>query len=382
MKKVRILSVDMLRGWVMIVMALDHIRDYTSMYHFNPEDLSQSNVTLFFTRWVTHFCAPVFMFVAGTGTGLGAINGKTKKQLSHFLWTRGLWLILLEFSVIRLGWDFNLRESNIILIVIWALGVSMLALAAMIYLPKKWILGIGLIMVFGHNILDDIQPEQMGGLSALWKILHVRSDFDIGSVTVISVYPLIPWIGVMALGYLFADFYRLEVKLRQKRMLFLGLIVTGLFFVVRGINVYGDAEPWSVQSTLGLTVASFFNTTKYPPSLSYLLMTLGPSIILLVFLEKVKGRIAEFLIVFGRVPMFYYIVHIYLIHLIAVFLGFFQGFTWHDMAVRFRFLPEDYGFGLGVTYAVWILTIAMLYPLCKSYIKLKKGKTHPFYSYI
>jgi uncharacterized membrane protein len=382
MKKERIFSVDMLRGWVMIVMALDHIRDYTSIYHFDPEDLSQSSVTLFFTRWVTHFCAPVFMFVAGTGTGLGAINGKTKNQLSYFLWTRGLWLILLEFTVIRFGWEFHFREFSLILIVIWALGMSMLALAALIYIPKKWLLFIGLVMVFGHNLLDEIRPEQLGGFSALWKILHVQSSFNIGSLTVRTIYPLIPWIGVMALGYVFADFYRLEVKLRQKWMLLLGFAITGLFFIVRGINVYGDPEPWSAQATFGLSVASFFNTTKYPPSLSYLLMTLGPSIIILVVLEKVKGRIAAFLIVFGRVPMFYYIVHIYLIHLIAVFLGFFQGFTWHDMAVRFRYLPEDYGFGLGVTYAVWLLTVAILYPLCKSYIKFKSSRKHPFYSYI
>lgn len=264
LKKERIFSVDMLRGWVMIVMALDHIRDYTTMYHFDPEDLSQSNVALFFTRWVTHFCAPVFMFVAGTGTGLGAINGKSKKQLSHFLWTRGAWLIFLEFTVIRLAWDFTFREFSLILIVIWALGMSMLALAALIYLPKKWLLGIGLIMVFGHNLLDGIQPEQMGGFSALWKIMHVSSDFKIGSLTVLTVYPLIPWIAVMALGYVFADFYRLEAKLRQKRMLLLGVIVTGLFFVVRGSNVYGDAVPWSVQSSFGMTVASFSTQQNTP----------------------------------------------------------------------------------------------------------------------
>lgn len=381
-KKERIHSVDMLRGMVIIIMALDHMRDYTTLYHFSPEDLSQTTVPLFFTRWVTHFCAPVFMFVAGVGSGLGEIHGKTKKQLTHFLWTRGLWLVLLEFTVIKLGWTFNFTDRTIYLIVIWALGMSMLSLAVLIYVPKKWLLAMGLIMIFGHNLLDGISPESFGIFSPLWKMLHVDSEFQLGSFTVYAKYPMIPWIGVMALGYVFADLYRQQAKIRQKKLLILGLGIIALFLVVRGINIYGDPHPWEAQSTFGMTVVSFLNVNKYPPSLSYLLMTLGPSIVLLAVFERIKGWLVDFLVVFGRVPMFFYVVHIYVIHLIAVFLGLYQGYTWKDMANDFFALPQDYGFGLEVTYFLWIILIIGLYYVCESYMKFKKGKTHPFFSYI
>jgi len=381
-KKERILSVDMLRGMVMIIMALDHIRDYSTYYHFSPEDLSQTSIPLFFTRWVTHFCAPVFMFVAGVGSGLGEINGKSKKELSYFLWTRGLWLVLLEFTVIKLGWTFNFTDKTIIMQVIWALGMSMLSLAVLIYVPKRWLLIFGLIMVFGHNLLDNINPDTFGVLSPFWKMFHVDSTFPLGSFTVIAKYPMIPWIGVMALGYVFADFYRMKANFRQKHMFLFGLVCTVLFIGIRRINIYGDPHPWSSQPTIGMTVVSFLNTNKYPPSLSFLLMTLGPSIMLLAVFERVHGWVVKFLVVFGRVPMFFYVVHIYSIHIIAILLGVYQGFKVTDMMNLFRNLPQDYGFGLPVTYALWIFLIVTHYYLCKEYIKFKRTKTHPFFSYI
>jgi uncharacterized membrane protein len=372
----------MLRGLVMVIMALDHIRDYTSMYHFDPADLTQTTIPLFITRWVTHFCAPVFMFVAGVGTGLGEINGKSKKQLSHFLWTRGLWLVLLELTVVKLGWTFNFSNHTIYLLVIWALGMSMITLAALIYVPKKWLLFFGLIMLFGHNLLDGIDPETFGSLSFLWKILHVQSTFNLGPLEFLAYYPVIPWIGVMTLGYVFAEFYRMEAKNRQQKMLILGGVTTLLFLVIRGINVYGDMSPWSVQPTIGMTIVSFFNVTKYPPSLSYLLMTLGPSIMLLAIFERIHWKVSDFLIVFGRVPMFFYIVHLYLIHALSVILGLFQGYPIADMMHDFEQLPPNFGVGLVATYFWWVLLIILTYFLCRSYIKFKRGKTHPFYSYI
>jgi len=381
-KKERILSVDMLRGMVMIVMALDHIRDYTSVYHFAPTDLTQTTIPLFITRWVTHFCAPVFMFVAGVGVGLGEINGKSKKELSYFLWTRGLWLVLLELTVVKLGWTFNFTNHTIYLLVIWALGMSMITLAALIYVPKKWLSIFGLIMVFGHNLLDGINPESFGSLSFLWKILHVQSTFYLGHIEFLAYYPVIPWIGVMALGYVFASYYRLEVKIRQPKILLLGAVTTLLFLVIRGSNIYGDMSPWSVQSTIGMTIVSFFNVTKYPPSLSYLLMTLGPSIMLLAVFERIKGKVSNFLIVFGRVPMFFYIVHLYLIHTLSVLLGWYQGYSLAEMANDFEVFPPNFGIGLVGTYVYWILLIVLSYFLCKSYIKFKKGRKHPFFSYI
>lgn len=381
-KKERILSVDMLRGLVMIVMALDHIRDYTTFYHFDPTDLTQTTIPLFITRWVTHFCAPVFMFVAGVGAGLGELNGKSKKQLSHFLWTRGLWLILLEFTVVKLGWTFNFTDKTIYVLVIWALGICMVSLAVLIYVPKRVLLFFGLLMVFGHNLLDGVDPSTLGKFGPLWMLLHVKGEFMIGSFTTYVYYPYIPWVGVMALGYVFADVYRKEAKVRQKQIFMLGLFISILFLVVRGTNIYGDMRPWSEQPSLGMTIVSFFNVTKYPPSLSYLLMTLGPSIMLLAVFERIKGKVSDFLIVFGRVPMFFYIVHLYLIHTLCVFLGWYQGFTFMDMANDFESFPQDFGIGLVGTYIYWILLIVLSYFLCRSYIKLKKGKKHPFYSYI
>ncbi len=383
MKKERILSVDMLRGLVMVTMALDHMRDYSTMYHFDPEDLSQSNFLLFLTRWVTHYCAPVFMFVAGVGTGLGEIGGKSKQQISHFLWTRGLWLIILEFTVIRFSWYFNFDYSHIFLLVIWALGICMVFLAAIIYLPKKVILIGGLIMVFGHNLLDPIDPESLGRWGSLWKILHSRSDIQIGSFNIGVIYPLVPWIGVMALGYVFGEYiYRQEEKTRHKYLLVLGSGLTALFILIRGINVYGDMNPWSVQPTFAMTIASFLNATKYPPSLIYLLMTIGPAILTLYLFEKVKGSVADFLIVFGRVPMFYYVLHLYLIHLFSVLLGLYQGYSLSEMMMPFFMYPQDFGFGLPVSYALWIIVVAILYPLCRWYMNLKKRKSHPLFSYI
>ncbi len=380
--KIRLQSVDMLRGLVMIIMALDHMRDYTTMYHFDPSDLSQTTIPIFITRWVTHFCAPVFMFVAGVGTGLGEINGKSKKDLAHFLWTRGLWLVLLELTVVKLGWTFNFTESTIYLLVIWALGMSMITLAALIYVPKKLLLLFGLVMVFGHNLLDKINPESFGAWSFVWNLLHVQSLFQLGSFQVLAYYPVIPWIGVMTLGYVFADFYKLEAVNRQRKMALMGIGITLLFFVVRGLNVYGDSSPWSIQPTTGMTIVSFFNVTKYPPSLSYLLMTLGPSIILLSVFERIRGKISDFQVVFGRVPMFFYIVHLYLIHTFAVILGVFQGYSLMDMMTDFEKYPVGYGYGLFVTYYLWLMLIIATYFLCRSYIKFKKGKMHPFFSYI
>ena len=382
MQKERIISVDILRGLVMVIMALDHMRDYSTMYHFNPEDLTQTTIPLFFTRWITHFCAPVFMFVAGVGTGLGEIAGKSKKELSHFLWTRGVWLIILEFTIIRFAWFFDVNYYLLPLLVIWALGICMIFLAAIIYLPKKVILSIGLIMIFGHNILDQFHAGDMGIFSSVWRIFHEESVINLGSLAILVKYPLIPWIGVMAVGYVFADLYRSDAGIRQRRMLIIGTGFTLLFLIIRGINIYGDPNPWSAQSTLGKSIVSFLNATKYPPSLVYLLMTLGPSIILLSIFEKIKGPVANFLIVFGRVPMFFYILHLYLIQVFSMALGLHQGFSFKELSVAFFNFPQEFGYNLYVTYALWILLIAVLYPVCKWYMDLKKRRSHPLFSYI
>jgi len=248
--------------------------------------------------------------------------------------------------------------------------------------PKKWLLIGGLVMVIGHNLLDGVDPDSLGIWSFLWKVLHVQSSHSLGSLQIYIFYPVIPWIAVMALGYVFADFYRMEASKRQQKMLLIGVVMTVLFFVIRGINVYGDMNPWSVQSTTGMTIVSFLNVTKYPPSLLYLLLTLGPSIILLSLFERIHGKLSDFLIVFGRVPMFFYIIHLYLIHSVAVVLGVIQGYSVWDMMHDFEELPEGYGMGLVASYIFWIALIVVSYYLCRWYVGFKKGKTHPFYSYI
>jgi uncharacterized membrane protein len=370
----RITSIDLLRGIVMIIMALDHVRDYfhASVMFFDPADLSQTSPELFFTRWITHFCAPVFVFLAGTSAFLAG-QRKTKKQLSSFLLTRGIWLILIEFTLVNFAWSFNIKLPFIGLGVIWALGISMIALAGLIYLPLKFILAAGLIIVFGHNLLDGIHFKNV-----FWSALHEPRVFRIDDSHLIRfTYPVLPWIGIMLLGYCFGRLYTKEftAELRKKWLLIIGTTATALFVIIRAINIYGDPESWSTQNSSTFTFLSFLNTTKYPPSLLYTLMTLGPSMIFLAFAEKPLNRFTQAITRVGRVPMFYYILHLYLIHLLAMLAAEFSGFSWSDMILQRRTWVDPqlkgYGFSLGITYLVWIGVVLLLYPLCKWYDKYK-----------
>jgi uncharacterized membrane protein len=370
----RITSIDLLRGIVMVIMALDHVRDYfhASVMFFDPADLSQTSPELFFTRWITHFCAPVFVFLAGTSAFLSG-QRKTKKQLSSFLLTRGIWLILIEFTLVNFAWSFNIKLPFIGLGVIWALGISMIALAGLIYLPLKFILAAGLIIVFGHNLLDGIHFKNV-----FWSALHEPRVFRIDDSHLIRfTYPVLPWIGIMLLGYCFGRLYTKEftAELRKKWLLIIGTTATALFVIIRAINIYGDPESWSTQNSSTFTFLSFLNTTKYPPSLLYTLMTLGPSMIFLAFAEKPLNRFTQAITRVGRVPMFYYILHLYLIHLLAMLAAEFSGFSWSDMILQRRTWVDPqlkgYGFSLGITYLVWIGVVLLLYPLCKWYDKYK-----------
>jgi len=317
----RIESIDLLRGLIMIIMALDHVRDYfhAGSFIFDPADLSRTNGILFFTRWITHFCAPVFMFLAGTSAFLVG-ERKSKKQLSKFLLTRGLWLMFLELTIVNFGWYFNIRFSFLPLIVIWAIGLSMVVLSGLVYLPKKIILVIGLLIVFGHNLLDNIHVEGNGFTAFLWAELHERHSFQIGDRIVRTGYPVLAWIGVMALGYCFGSLYswNFNAEKRKRLLLWIGGAAVLFFIVIRATNVYGDASLWSKQPTAFFTFLSFLNTTKYPPSLLYILMTLGPAIILLAITGKKLPGYTKAVIHIGRVPMFFYLIHIYIIHLVAM----------------------------------------------------------------
>jgi len=375
----RIESIDLLRGLVMIIMALDHVRDYfhADAFLYAPTDLSKTNAFLFFTRWITHFCAPIFMFLSGTSAFIvGARKGK--KYLSKFLFTRGLWLIFLEVTVISFAWYFNLHFTIIDFLVIWALGISMIALAALIYLPLYTIAIISLVMVFGHDLLNNVHVPGTGLASFGWALLHEQQLFNYGGYQFFVGYPIIPWIGVMALGYCLGKLYiqGYNESKRKKMLLQLGATAILLFTVLRFVNVYGDPSPWLKQSSILLTFLSFINVSKYPPSLLYLLITLGPALLFLAFTEKTKSWLAAQTIIIGRVPMFYYIVHLYLIHLAAMIATYFCGFTWKDMIlvtwVSFDPKLRGYGFSLGVVYLIWFLLIALLYFLCRWYERYKK----------
>ncbi|WP_067029809.1 DUF1624 domain-containing protein [Allomuricauda sp. CP2A] len=376
-RKKRIKSIDMLRGLVMVIMALDHVRDYfhADAYFFDPSDMAQTNVPLFWTRFVTHFCAPVFVFLAGTSAFFVG-QRRDKKSLSIWLLKRGLWLVIAELTIIKLAWMFKLDYSTILLQVIWVLGISMIFLAGFIHLPKKFMIGLALLAVFGHNLLDPIAPTDTVA-SGFWTFLHVFNIVNMGSFQVFVGYPMIPWIFVMPLGFYFGELYKpsYDPKLRIKRLFQLGLGLTLLFFVLRSINIYGDPYTWTEQESFGMTIASYFNITKYPPSLLYLLITLGPSILFLAFVENIQNQWTEKLVVIGRVPMFFYIVHIYVIHLLAVVAAMSTGFDFSDMVidiwVTLQPQLQGYGFDLWVVYLVWIVLTIALYPVCSWYNNYK-----------
>ena len=378
--KKRIESIDLLRGFAIVFMALDHVRDYfhADYFFYDPTDMQQTNGALFFTRWITHFCAPVFMFLAGTSAFLVG-ERKTKKELAAFLLKRGLWLMLLETVVINFGWSFNTSYPLLRLQVIWALGLAMVIMSAVVYLPPKIILAIGLMILFGHNLLDNIHAAGNSFMDILWGQLHERKRFIIGDRLVATGYPIIPWFGIMALGYCMGSFYKkgMDAALRKKYLLIIGAAAIVLFLLIRGINLYGDMSPWAMQHSPILSICSFLNVTKYPPSLLYSLMTLGPALILLALLEKPLNRFGKIIIVFGRVPLFFYILHIYLIHGLAVIAVVLSGRPWTDMISITNLNAKDspwlqgYGFSLWQTYLVWILVVALLYPLCKWYDKYK-----------
>lgn len=370
----RLESIDLLRGLVMILMALDHTRDYfhNDAFLFAAEDLSKTNMVLFFTRWITHYCAPVFVFLSGISAYLQR-GRKTKKELSAFLFTRGLWLILVELVFVALFRTFNLHFIFNNLQVIWAIGVSMAVLAGLIYLPLKVILGIAVVILAGHNLLDTVHVPGNGAVSFLWSVLHDPKVFTYGDHIIRVAYPVLPWIGVMALGYAVGCLYDHEFSSRRRKILLVqyGLGCMLAFILLRIGNFYGDAHHWQLQNTAAFSFLSFINVTKYPPSLLYTLVTIGPAMIFLGLAEKKMGSFSRKIIVFGRVPMFYYLAHILLIHLLALAGVYIQGHPLTDMVLSTSVLAapalKGYGFSLPVVYLVWVLVVVMLYPLCKRF---------------
>jgi uncharacterized membrane protein len=377
----RITSIDLLRGAVMIIMALDHVRDYfhADAYLYDPLDLDKTSVALFFTRWITHFCAPVFMFLAGTSAFLVG-QKKTKKELSIFLLTRGIWLVLLELTVVNFGWNFDISFTNIYFIVIWALGVSMIVLAGLIHLPFKLILLTGIVIVAGHNLLDNSHVPGNTLKAFGWSLLHDSNFFNWNGKNVLIGYPVIPWIGIMALGYCLGALYtpNFSAERRKRILLIIGCSAIALFILLRFMNGYGDRAPWSPQSSPFYSFLSFLKVSKYPPSLLYALVTLGPAIIFLALSENIKGSFSKIISVYGRVPMFYYLLHIFFIHIATMIAApLFTDFSWKVWILKeplwFTETLKGYGFSLGVVYLVWLGIIISLYPLCKWYDRYKQN---------
>lgn len=376
-EKWRISSIDILRGLVMIIMALDHVRDFfhISAMVEDPTNLNSTTPALFFTRWITHYCAPIFVFLSGTSAFLSG-RKKTKKELSSFLLKRGLFLMVLEIVVVNFLIVFDPLYRFIGLQVIWVIGLSMVLLSFLIYLPLRVLFIIGIVMVVGHNMLDGFNYNNMNEVPLWYAFFHQQlfTSYAEGRFFAI-LYPLIPWPGVMLLGYCMGSWYVKEFDPAKRKRLLLGwgLTTIAAFFVLRWVNVYGDLVPWSTQKDNVMTIISFFNVTKYPPSLLYLCMTLGPALLLLIWLEKVKAGWTNIVSVYGRVPMFYYLLHFFTIHVLCIILFFATGRPVSDIAAgNFAFRPNDFGFSLPIVYLIWIAVVAGLYPLCRKYDQFKQ----------
>ena len=368
----RIVSIDILRGLVMAIMAFDHTRDFFGTSGFNPRDVMEP--ALFLTRWVTHFCAPTFIFLAGLSAFLYG-RGRSTEELTRFLLVRGLWLILIDLTLIKFGWRFEVGLYRLSAGVIFVIGASMVALAALVWLRRWAIAGVALIMLGGHNLFDGVRAEELGGASWVWRVLHEPGLVPIGDgVNLYVLYPLIPWVGVMAAGYLLGPVMQLEERARQRLLFGLGAAITLGFIVLRATNLYGDPDPWTVQESWLSTVLSFLNCEKYPPSLLYLMMTLGPALMLLASFEHARGTFARLLATFGQVPFFYYVVHIYLIHALAVATAFAtSGGLTSTPAI---------GLSLPGIYFVWLLVLILLFPICRWFAELKERGSGWWWSYL
>lgn len=378
---VRITSIDLLRGLAMVIMALDHVRMYFGLgtWYSSPTDLATTTPALFFTRWITHFCAPVFVFLAGTSAFLRGTKNTTTLEAAWFLFTRGLWLVVVEVVIVNFGWTFDVTYSLVILQVIWAIGISMIILAGLVFLPLPVVFVVGLVLVFGHNLLDPIRVHGIGFADYLWYILHQPQLVTSYGRLISIFYPVLPWAGLMALGYAFGSLFKADIPPTRRTFVLLasGISATLLFILLRQFNLYGEPVPRQTLDSSAFTLISFLNTTKYPPSLHFLLMTMGPALIFLALIEYARPRSTNPLVVFGRVPFFFYVVHIYLIHALAMATLAFTGWEWRDYilsAPRFQSgRLSSFGFGLEAVYVIWGIVVVMLYPLCWWYQKVRQN---------
>jgi uncharacterized membrane protein len=388
----RLASLDIMRGLVMVIMAIDHVRDFFTNVPFAPENLKFTYYSLFFTRWITHFCAPLFFFLAGTGAYFYG-RRRTPQELSRFLWTRGLWLILLEFTVIGFAWTFMITGG--FFGVIWALGASMVIMALVVRLPLSWIAVLSTLTIATHDLVDRVRPRQFGSFAWLWTILHVRGGVMLPfQIPKFVLFQIVPWVAVMAAGYAFGALYQLDSDRRKKMIFRLGMVLTLAFILLRVTNLYGNPPAglggvsqgdWHIQPTVEKTIILFLDVEKYPPSLQFLLMTMGPSLLLLAWLERSNlPRWTSVLVTFGRVPLFFYVLHLYLIHLLAIAVAplFHQPVDWLFHGAIFGDTPDNYGHGLPFVYLMWLIVIAILYFPCRWFAALKQRRKDWWLSYL
>lgn len=385
----RIFSLDLLRGLVMIIMALDHTRDF---FHFDsfihdPMDVKTTSPLLYFTRWITHYCAPVFVFLAGTSIFLQG-RRKSLSELSVFLIKRGIWLILVEMIIVSFSWTFDIYFQAIILQVIWAIGISMLLMGFIIRLPFTVVMALGILIVSGHNLLDYIPATKSG---FIWDLLH-NGNFAThpfgGGHSLVIIYPFLPWLGIMMLGYVFGKIYNPEfAPIRKKWLIRFGLGLIILFVLLRVINEYGNPRPWQEQSTVLYSILSFLDVNKYPPSLMYTCMTIGPALLFLAFFEETNNRLSKVISIYGRVPFFYYILHFYLLHALCMVLFVARGHSFFEVTpdvygIPFRFMIVGEGYSLTVVYVIWIAVVVALFPICKWFNTYKKNHSNWWLSYL
>lgn len=385
---IRLREIDMLRGLVIALMALDHVRDYflSGSFLFSAVDPDRSYAALYATRWITHLCAPTFVFLAGVAAFLQAAKGKPIADLSRFLLARGLWLVAIEITVVGLAWSFTVPPP-LFLQVIWALGWSMVALAGLVRLPPAAVLAIGVAIVGGHNLLDPLQADDFGAFALAWKFLHVGGPILVGDARIGFIsYPVLPWIGVMALGHGLGSIFVKPAEERDRLLILMSCAMIGLFILLRGLNLYGDPAPWAVRTEFARSVMAFLNVRKYPPSLHYVLATLGIAFALVPLLARLRGPAARVLLTFGAVPFFFYVVHIYVVHALAIAANAALG---RDVSGLFDFFgsasraaAQQLGFPLDGVYVAWIVVLILLYPLCGWWGEVKRTRKVWWLSYL
>jgi len=384
-KRERLPAIDILRGAVMAVMALDHVRDYFTRDRINWMDPSETRPELLLTRWFAQYCAPAFFLLAGMGAYLSMSGGRSKRSLAAFLFKRGLVLVLLDLTFVRIAWDFNFQyEGGPWFIVLTAIGMSMMALAGLIFLPIPVIAGFSIAMIAGHNVFDGVTAEELGRWEPLWTLLHVRSSSELFGIPFYVTYPLIPWIAVMSLGFALGTVWSKEGPRRRRQFCMIGLACVLTFCVLRGFNLYGDPRPWRPNPDNPVSFLAFLRTKKYPASFQHILMTVGPLLLLLALLDHIKSpnAIGRWFIQFGRAPLFFYILHLYVIHSLAVLTGWLQGYNPRDFLVLYTRLPESYGFSLPMLYVWWVLVLVICYPICVWFDGVKRRSKAAWMTYL